>query len=177
MPDKAGVEVYRYARMTADSLVRIGRNARTRTATDGSVSAGKRPCWATKTDGISRAMGHDDFRCTGMLRDGKERFSDRGTEAWCEEVFEIALRKIVRILSPISRRLSRAMNERSETRVDASVYLVAYASFSSRVASLPKSTKVRSMSCSVRLLCVHVIACPAAYTLPMQTRLRNGADP
>jgi hypothetical protein len=98
MPDKAGVEVYRYARMTADSLVRIGRNARTRTATDGSVSAGKRPCWATKTGGISRAMGHDDFRCTGMLRDGKERFSDRGTEAWCHAVSGIALRENARIV-------------------------------------------------------------------------------
>lgn len=57
MPDKAGVEVYRYARMTADSLVRIGRNARTRTATDGSVSAGKRPCWVTKMDGCQALWG------------------------------------------------------------------------------------------------------------------------
>lgn len=85
MPDKAGVEVYRYARMTADSLVRIGRNAWTWTATDGSVSAGKRRCWVTKMDGMSGAIGHDDFRCGGVLRDGKERFSNRETEAWCHE--------------------------------------------------------------------------------------------
>lgn len=165
MPDKAGVEVYRYARVTADSLVRIGRTACTRTATDGSASAGKRRCWVTKTDGMPEAMGHDDFRCPGMLRDGKERFPDRGLRHGATRCPGSRCARTRALLSLICRRIDRAMNGRRETRVDASVYLVAYASFSSRVAPLPKSTKVRSMSCSVRLLCVHVIACPAAYTL------------